>query len=388
MRLKILGAFLPLLSSCHGYLLEPSPAPLPMVYVPTKGGEYLAAHEGLLFLSAGRSDIGAVLGAALEEDAQGVLVTNRLRADTTLEPGDRIVYVAAAIPPISPPVMQLPREKSKPRAEERPEPPAPANLAELRALPQAHEVRSLDDLRGYRCCNRLLSIDLGVVRGDAEIVVRQKVETVRTPVPVARHDPDLVFRKNGIEICKLDSWPEERRPVGAEATDTLITYIERDSAAGRAGLRPLDLVTNGNDFARTGLARVRGRDGSLKDIQVKSPETTLDFWIPFVVSLETDGTREHAGFGPFDLIHHYSEKIVYNASTDSYDRIERWSCFSLFQGRSREGQASKDEWTSLNPFLDLARLDYLLDRYPSRSHGPPSNPQWGAAPGGPADSSK
>src|SRR5437867_10142249 len=89
-----------LLTGCHGYLRVPDGWPLPARSVPTCGGGEIEARDGEVFFSPHTRDVGASLGGSFTEVGEGVTVSSRRRATSRLEPGDRIVLVAAAIPPL------------------------------------------------------------------------------------------------------------------------------------------------------------------------------------------------------------------------------------------------------------------------------------------------
>jgi hypothetical protein len=240
----------------------------------------------------------------------------------------------------------------------------PKTLAELRALTQSQPVQKLDDLRGYRSGKGWLSLDLGIRRGAEETVVRERVEVERRAFTVERFDPGQVFRRNGIALCALEGWPEARLPALAARSDVLVLRVERDSEAGKAGLRPLDLVTDVERFRLTGKAQVRKPGGAFKTVTVPRRAGRIDLWIPLLFSFESDGFRSHEGLGPLDVLSHSSSSTHYDAATDGYTTAERESRLTIFQRLSWAGQGGVSSFYQLNPFIDAARLRYLMDYEP------------------------
>lgn len=291
---------LPLLacSGCHSYLLpfdeRPINAPIPLE---TEGGQRLDLDtKGQLMLRAGAGDLASALGVSLYPTKYGLMVTNRLRADTKLQPEDQIVYVAAVLPVGGQRVRQahsfslrkhLGLEVKKQsfswgnidfvasqesgfdyfdpaqvlRYATKIERPVPASrrlsrrrLREplrklpapgaLRKLPSAHAVRSLDDLRGYLCGMEWLQLDLLVIRDGKEVVVRQRLQEVTRWLPVRLWRPELT-RYEGFDLVRVADLPPEGRPQKVKPEDLLVVRVARDAPLGRNGLRPLDVISRG-----------------------------------------------------------------------------------------------------------------------------------------------
>ena len=184
---------------CHSYLTPVGSEPIAALPVETVGGDLLEVDgEGKLWVRPGRDRIGAALGVQLAENAQGVVVSasSPSKADGKiidthdwvsqdlpfphLAAGDRIVTVAAVVPPSGwPPTrsflkrlrkrglgnierkiidthdwvsQDLPFEALHPRT----------TWQEVRSAPQAHDIDTLDDLQGYTSAYGWLTLDLAV----------------------------------------------------------------------------------------------------------------------------------------------------------------------------------------------------------------------------------
>jgi hypothetical protein len=88
------------LSGCHSYLVPFDARPLPArSALPTKGGERIDLDTaGGLVLRPGAGDVASALGASLYQTDGGLVVTNRLRPGSPLQPGDVLLHVAARVP--------------------------------------------------------------------------------------------------------------------------------------------------------------------------------------------------------------------------------------------------------------------------------------------------
>jgi hypothetical protein len=368
--LRFALASFPLLAGCHGYLQPTDVRPLPARSIATRSGGEIEARDGELYLRPHQGDIGVALGVSLVEDGNGITVANRLRPDTRLDPGDRIVIAAPVLPPPE-------NERAEPRdpakvAISKLRPP-PENFAILRDLREAQTVRSSRDLAGYAAGTGWLALDLGVIRAGKEMVLRQKVEEVRTWIPVHHLDPDGVFRQNGVELCTLEDVPNDARPPAARPADVLVLRVARGCLAGRTGLRPLDLITNVKEFERTGRAAIRTQKGE-KTIVIEEA-TRRDIWIPLLLSWEEGGMRSHIGFGPLDIIFHRSTAYEYNEGTDHYDSAARWSFLGTIQSRSRTEARGSLRHFGIDPVLDQARIEYAFDRL-EKSSEKNQSPSW------------
>lgn len=224
MKRTALALTLSLAVGCHSYLVPfddralPARAPLE-----TASGQRLAvAWDGELLARPARGDIGAALGVALYDDDEGVLVSNRLEAESRLEAGDRILWVAPRLPETGQaiqrshseslglevsgglsfseilaqdPANPIDYDSWEPSAKPAALPPAEAEAtpspAALRRLPAAHEVRSSEDLGDYLVGVGWLSLDLLVRRGEEELVVRAPLRLRQQWVPMRPLRPDL-----------------------------------------------------------------------------------------------------------------------------------------------------------------------------------------------------
>ncbi len=346
----------------HGYLEPGDESPLPARSAKTRSGGELEVRDGEVYLRSGPMDIGAALGANLIEDGDGVMVANRLRAETSLAPKDRIVYAA---PVLEKPAGEKPADARSEAQRGKAQPtepyPVPATLDDLRQLGQGHPVKSLSDLTGYRAGLGWLSLDLGVLRQGNEIVIRVKLKDDWQWFPVRRWDPNQVFRQNGIELCSLADWPAENLPAHAHGSEYLVLRVSRDAPAARAGLRPLDAISNPEQFERSGKAKVKRADGAKLEFAVTGKKDPLDIWIPLFLSLETDGMRSHVGLGPFDLLFHRSSRLDYQPLTDSFSSRSGWSLLTAIQKEVESGSSGSARFFSLNPFFDLVRMPYWVE---------------------------
>lgn len=380
------------LSGCSSYLVAFDERSLPATPVDTASGLRLDVDAaGELIARPGRGDAAALLGVGLAPVDGGLLVTHRLRADARLAPDDVIVHAAANLPPVG---AQLRRaEADALRAQLRA--PGPfdddaqpfhafdpsyatsitlprrldeevASPDEVRARPGAHPVRAVADLHGYATAQAWVVLDLVVRRGGAEVVVPIPLDEETTAVAVHLWRPHE-GRWHGVDVCAVADLPEDLRPSYAEQDDLLVLRVARDSPAGRAGLRPLELVpaagldvVNGTQD-RKGEVVVKDARGRPKRLSIAPREEPVVLWIPLLLSIDSDGVRWHLGVGPLDLLYHASSRLDYSPTTDCYERTWRWSVGSSVQETGVEGAggARSDGGVTLGP--DWARMSYWLE---------------------------
>ncbi len=435
------------LSGCHSYLVpfdeRPLIAPQP---VATASGLRLDVdpRSGLQVRPAA-GDLSAVLGVGLESDGEGLVVTHRLRPDARLRPDDRIAGVAAALPRVGEELAELhrkllqhevasgpssslqldpatgspgeggprhPLDEFEPSMTQKSlEPPPVPTPAELKARASAHPVRTVGDLRPYLIAPGA-ALDLLVLRGGQEVVVRVPLIEPHRWLPVRLWAPHLT-RWHGIDLARVGDLAPEHQPVGAKARDFLVVRVARDAPAGRAGLRPLDVVPEAEvvgllgggqevllqalrprdvdearvlmerreqgaplpldpeayvspdgDLLRTPNrvpVRVRAPDGTIKGLVFEPRQPDVELWFPFLFAYHSDGSRTHLGFGPLDLLFHHSSKIEYDPESDSYGYVTRWSFGTSIQGGGVTRERGTDAWGGMNPFVDGTRADYLFD---------------------------
>lgn len=398
---------------CHSYLVpfdeRPLPAPEP---VETRGGERLDVDgRGQLVLRPAAGDVAAALGAGLFEAEDGLVVTHRVRPETALRPDDRIVFAAAHLrgdgaavrrdyeraverevrpdpawidelhergrgagPPSersfdawSPSQVAAPGEDEAlapaARGDDVPGRPLPTP-AELRARPDGHPVAALADLEGYLVGLGWLELDLVVVRGGEEVVVRQELAEASEALPVRLWRP-ATARWHGLDVVRVADLPAARRPLLADDADYLVVRVARDAPAARAGLRPLDVVDPDalealvDERADTEPV-VRAPDGREKRLRFQPREAPTELWLPLLGSYQSDGVRTHMGGGPLELSGHYSSKWEYEPTTDSYVQTFRWSFGAWIQGAGVRRASGVDEEYGIN-LLDGARARYFLD---------------------------
>lgn len=435
----LLLPLLVVLTGCHSYLVpfdeRPLLAPHPLA---AANGERLDVDPaGGLQVRPARGDLEAVFGVGLQASAAGLVVTHRLRPGTPLRPDDRIVAAVGVVPPATniegfaeavearakgtPPGPRPAGRGGRPEAnpDEPPPPPKPVELPAppadakaLRAQRAAHRVRALDDLRPYLVAPGAC-LDLVVVRSGAEVVVRQPLAEPHQWLPVRLWSPHAT-RWHGIDLVRVEDLPPEHRPADASLRDFLVVRVARDAPAGRAGLRPLDVVSNGDAFYLLGgrvsdwatrlqrtltpastdsatlespvplleepaddaagaaeddearqsgrvVARVRKPDGQVVRLEFEPRRPATELWFPFVFSYHTDGVRSHLGLGPFDLLFHHSSRVDYDPETDDYVSLTRWSVGTSIQGGGVSSQAGTDASGGVSPFLDGVRMRYLMD---------------------------
>lgn len=382
-----LGALV--LSGCSSYLVAFDERPLPATPVETAGGMRLDVDAtGELIVRPGRGDAAALLGVGLAPTAAGLLVTHRLRADARLAPDDVIVHLAAGLPPVG---AQLARAQADalrvqlrdaegdaqpfydfdPSQAASVTPPRRldeqvATADEVRARPGSHPVRALADLHGYAAAQEWVVLDLIVVRDGAEVVVPIPLHEETTAVAVHLWRPHE-GRWHGVDVCAVADLPEDLRPPHAEDDDLLVLRVARDSPAGRAGLRPLELVpASGMDVVngtqdRRGEVVVKDARGRPKRLSIVPREEPIVVWIPLVLSIDSDGVRWHVGVGPLDLLYHASSRLDYSPTTDCYERTWRWSVGTSVQetGVDAAGGTRSDGGVTLGP--DWARAWYWLE---------------------------
>ncbi|MGE0708555.1 MAG: hypothetical protein AB7N76_22995 [Planctomycetota bacterium] len=402
------GAALPLLAlllgstGCHSYLMPFDDRPLPAkATLETESGQRLALDwQGQLVVRPPRHDVGAALGVALFEDESGVVVSNQLRGDTPLQAGDRVLYAAPLLPgsgaalvaaheralrvlPNEPEAFdaytpRLPRARGGVAAAAAAAAPALAP-AELRAQAAAHPVRKVSDLVGYLCGAGWLQLDLLVSRAGEERVVRAPLRRTQEWVPVRPLQPDRT-RWRGVELVDIEDLPPTLRPAGAAQGEVLVTRVARGAPLGRAGLRPLDVLTRqgadlllGRERDGRSLADVLDEEGEVS-VGVRSPGARAarqvafeprgephQTWFPGLLSLQRDGTRFHLGVGLFDVLLHASSELVYQPTQDRYVESSRWSILTLIQGGERRTEQGSVEWGGINFLVDDSRLSYFRD---------------------------
>ena len=89
-------------------------------------------------------------------------------------------------------------------------------------------------------------------------------------------------------------------------------------------------------------------------------------WFPFLFSYHNDGVRTHLGFGPFDLLFHYSTRTEYVPTTDSYEQTWRWSWGTMLQGHGVDRESGESSSEGIHMLLDGARIQYFgewMDAY-------------------------
>jgi hypothetical protein len=242
----------------------------------------------------------------------------------SLQPEDRIVYVAAVLPKIA---------DTKPRT-----------LDALRAVAHGHPVESRNDLRGYTAGWDWVSLDLGVLRGDEKLVVRERLSPAEVVfVAAPRWDQGGTLRRNGIDLSPVVDWPADTVPTHAQPGDHVVLYVTRGSAAGLAGLRPLDAVLDANSLLRTGRSVVRTVDGVEKDMVIPATVRSRDIWIPFVYAHIRDVAHPYVGFGPLDLLSHYWHRSYYEPAADAYRRDKQFTLLSVFRSETLD-QVSGTRW--------------------------------------------
>jgi RNA polymerase sigma-70 factor (ECF subfamily) len=310
------------LAGCRGFELRRDDSPLPSRSAPARGGAELEVRAGEVTARPAAQDLGAYLGARLREDDEGVVVETRLRADTELEPGDRLREVGVVLPDAF----------------------------------HRHQVKRLADIAGYSAGAGWLLLELYVLRRNEERIVHVQLTDRRERVPARRWDPRGTFRRNGIELCALDDWPPELLPAWAEPTDHMVILVERGSEAGLAGLRPLDIVTNIHQFERTGRALVRRPDGTIQKLRVQTADEE-DIWVPFLLSDEENAIRSYFGLGPLDALVHEVDQYDYDAATDSYQETHRSTYLSClwYERRGNEVQMG------VFPIFDPPRFKTLTE---------------------------
>lgn len=448
-RARLLPLLAPaLLAGCHSYLVPFDERPLlARQPVETASGLRLDVdpRDGLQVRPAA-GDVSTVLGVGLEETEDGLVVTHRLRPDAQLQPDDRVVHVAAALPRMGARILELHRAMvqgtrtpatelkwqpgaGSPSAEERhpietfepaaarraddegeeqpliPPVPTPAALREARA---GHPVRAADDLRGYLTAPGV-ALDLLVVRGGEEVVVRVPLVEPHRWLPVRLWAPHLT-RWHGIDLVRVADLAPEHQPAGAGPRDFLVVRVARDAPAGRAGLRPLDVVPEGEVVGLLGGAlevlvhllrprdpeelrrlmegggelplnprdyfdedgaplrrpdevavRVRAPDGTTKAMAFSPREQPTELWFPFLFAYHSDGVRSHLGLGPLDLLFHHSARGDYDPEADAYEYVTRWAVGSSIEGGGVTHARGTQGWGGVSPLVMRARADYFFD---------------------------
>jgi hypothetical protein len=393
-----------LASGCHSYLLPFDDRPLPARgSLETESGQRLAvAYDGELLARPPRGDVGAALGVGLFADEAGLVVSNQLHPDTPLIPGDKILWVAPVFPARAGRKIarlheaallgdsladveegfdqfSLPRSRGAEPGRRTPE--------ALRQAAGAHGVKHHDDLRGYLCGLGWLNLDLLVARGDEQIVVRVALERREAWVPTRPLKSDR-SRWRGLALVGVEELPPALRPTGSVSGEVLVTRVARGSPLGRAGLRPLDVLTTraadlllsrhkdlltqlfpkasssfGQTLEEDGAILVAARtpDGTLKQLEFVPRQAPTDLWFPFLFSQQNDGTRSHLGVGPLDMLFHTSDELVYLPTQDRYLRSSRWSVLTIFQGGARRTNQGTEDWGGINFLVDDSRIRYFKD---------------------------
>lgn len=376
-----------LLTGCSSYLVPFDERSLPATPVETAGGMRLDVDAtGELIVRPGRGDAAALLGVGLAPTANGLLVTHRLRPDARLVPDDVIVHVAAGLARVG---AQLKRaQQDALRAQLRDDDaqtfyefdPSYASSVtlprrldddvatpdEVRARAGAHPVRALSDLHGYAAAQEWVVLDLVVVRDGVEVVVPIPLHEETTAVAVHLWRPHE-GRWHGVDVCAVVDLPEDLRPPHATQDDLLVLRVARDSPAGRAGLRPLELVTeDGMDVVngtqdRRGEVVAKDARGRAKTLSIAPREEPVVVWIPLLLSIDSDGVRWHVGVGPLDLLYHASSRLDYSPTSDCYERTWRWSVGTSVQetGVDGAGGSRSDGGVTIGP--DWARMSYWLE---------------------------
>ena len=406
---------------CHSYLTPVGSEPIAALPVETVGGDLLEVDgEGKLWVRPGRDRIGAALGVQLAENAQGVVVSasSPSKADGKiidthdwvsqdlpfphLAAGDRIVTVAAVVPPsgwrptrsslkrlrkrgldnterkiidthdwVS---QDLPFEALHPRT----------TWQQVRSAPQAHDIDTLDDLQGYTSAYGWLTLDLAVERNGREVVVRlpltagkrqvasSPLETKAWRTGFRMHqitDPDIRVRpRHASAATSANAASSEADWVAQNRSSFLVTYVATNSLAAVQGLRPFDAivadsadqVTDPNQI----LTRIRRNGHKRAFTPLPKPDPT-DIWIPFLFSYQADGRRSHIGIGPFEALFHYSSKHTFDPATDSVDKTWRWSALTTIFGNGEKGKSGRIREAGVAIF-DPARLLYFSDWVDSR----------------------
>jgi hypothetical protein len=373
-----------LLAGCHSYLVPFDARPLPaLLPVRTAGGGQLDLDLfGELVLRPPPGDIEAALGVGLDEDAGGVVVTNRLRPEAALQPDDRIVGVSPAIPELGEVIREdfqltldlihAPEQRGEgvPPLDFEPTRYAVVHPAGARPRAEAaHPVTTVDDLRPYLIGLGWLHLDLFVERDGERLMVRVPLRDASERLQVRPVRPELT-RWQGVDLVSLQDWSEDHLPVHAQEGDLLVVRVARDSLCGVAGLRPLDLVPADElpALMNGGQAVVRSADGEQKQLTVQLRPAPTDLWWPFLLSYQSDGSRMHIGVGPLDLLGHYSSHSDYYASIDDYVTTWRWSVFSSVQANGVFGRAG-DVYLGGLIFAGGARFNYLNEWLEARSVG-------------------
>lgn len=366
MRRPLLALVALVLQGCYAYVRPGDTTPIPARgWVETSGGQRLDIDDsGALVVGYAPGDIEAALGVTLAESKDGVRVaavrSQSGGAVVSLEAGD-VLLEARPLAPWLPPDRVV--DDAAPIV-----------------------VRELDDLRGLAVGVEGLEVELRVRRGDRELVVRQPLHA---PSLVAARPwaPELAGRL-GVELARLDDWPESRRPRGAGPGDYLVVRVGAGSPGARLGLRPLDVIENdrglfdlhmGNfppemapivDAIKVQLEQdpelqlvsVRAADGRVKRLALRPPEAPRDSGLLLLWSYQANHVRTHLGLLPLDLLFHHSTDASYDPLVDDFSVGRRWSFLTLFQVQSTSGGAQEGLTFRLNPLIDEVRARYLGER--------------------------
>lgn len=353
-------------SGCFAYVRPGDTSSIPASSaLATRAGQRLEIDEGgALVLGYAQGDVEAALGVTLEEAAGGVNVAAiRSSIDgavVALEVGD-VLLEALPYAPWLPPEL------------------VPVDVAGI-------AVRDLEDLRGLALGLAGLELGLRVRRGDREVVVRQPL---RAPTVVATRpwSPELAARL-GADLVSLQDWPASRLPVEANPEDYLVVRVQAGSAAGLAGLRPLDVVRNDQGVFDVRMGNLPAELSELKDafgsaaeadpalrvthaltpegrdkaLSLELPPPPRDSGFLILYDYEANEVRSHLGMLPFDWLFHHVTDVEYDALTDTYAESTRWSFLTIFQWQSVTGGAQEGSSFRIDPLIDEPRLRYAIDR--------------------------
>ena len=210
-------------TGCWGNLLQPNKLDplITLAQIPAPdGGRLGLTPDGTLLHYPPLDDVDQALGCVLEDDPQGVRVTQQLLAEAILRPGDRILRAAPV----------------------RPDPWAEGSIATLTSaqtlalLDEAgHVVARVDDLRGYTRATTQLAL---LIEREGEQVPLRFMAGAPRVLPQQLWRPDLT-RPIGFTACRLDTlFPEQ----AGDGTTLLVTWVAEGGKAALKGFRPLGLL--------------------------------------------------------------------------------------------------------------------------------------------------